>query len=78
MESNALPLFQELNFKKSVCNHVIIDGQEHKVYGSLWKFNFQNLNKQQQALLEFGLDTGLGEKNSLGFGFVNACQNASE
>ena len=71
MESETLPLFQEFYFKKSVCNHVLIEGQEHKVYGSLWRFNFYHLNKKQQELLQFGLDTGFGEKNSMGFGFAN-------
>jgi len=32
---------------------------------------FNNLSRDQRKLLEFGLDCGFGERNSLGFGFVN-------
>ncbi|PKP59881.1 MAG: hypothetical protein CVT89_00760 [Candidatus Altiarchaeales archaeon HGW-Altiarchaeales-2] len=44
---------------------------EHKVFGSVWEFNFNHLNDSQRRILEFGLDTGFGEMNSLGFGFMN-------
>ncbi len=64
-------LFQQFVFKKSVCNHVVIDGIERKVFGSLWEFGFDYLNKEQQNILQFAVDTGFGELNSLGFGFMN-------
>lgn len=70
-ESRYLPLFQQFLFKKQVCNHVIIDGREFKVFGSLWEFAFDHLTREQWELLQFGLDSGFGERNSLGFGFVD-------
>lgn len=64
-------MFQELKFRKQVCNHVPIHGQEIKIIGTLWEFNFHNLTKKQRKILKIGIDTGLGELNSLGFGFIN-------
>ena len=72
-----MPLFQQFAFKKEVCNHLVFEGKEEKVFGSLWQFNFQNLNDKQQKLLQFGLDSGFGEKNSFGFGFMNIDKNIS-
>lgn len=70
-EIDEFPIFEQLIFDKSVVNHVIKDGKEHKVFGSLWKFNFNNINSKQKQILEFGIDAGFGELNSLGFGFMN-------
>ncbi|MEM7818484.1 MAG: CRISPR-associated endoribonuclease Cas6, partial [Candidatus Aenigmatarchaeota archaeon] len=71
IESETLPLFQQFIFKKEVCNHIIMKGKEVKIIGSLWEFIFQNLNEKQQELLRFSIDAGFGERNSLGFGFMN-------
>ena len=65
------PIFGQFIFKKSVVNHIIKNGKEHKVFGSLWEFNFNYLSSEQRKILEFGLDAGFGELNSLGFGFMN-------
>jgi CRISPR/Cas system endoribonuclease Cas6 (RAMP superfamily) len=29
------------------------------------------MNNMQKNIIEFGLDTGFGERNSMGFGFMN-------
>lgn len=71
-ESKYLPLFQQFLFKKPVCNHLVIDGREFRVFGSLWEFTFDHLTREQRELLLFGLDAGFGERNSLGFGFMDA------
>ena len=70
-EEKSMPLFQQFVFKKEVCNHLVFEGKEEKVFGSIWQIHFQNLNTKQQRLLQFGLDSGLEEKNSFGFGFMN-------
>lgn len=75
-ESCYLPLFQQFLFKKQVCNHLVISengsgAKEFRVFGSIWEFTFQHLIKEQRELLQFGLDAGLGERNSLGFGFLD-------
>lgn len=37
--------------------------------GTLWEFGFDtNVNKD---IIQFALEAGLGERNSLGFGFMN-------
>ena len=58
-------------FKKQVVNHVIINGKEQIIVGSIWEFWFSYLNKEQKKILKFGIDCGFGERNSLGFGFMN-------
>lgn len=65
------PIFEQFIFKKETCNPIIINGKEYPLIGSIWEFLFNNLSKDQRKLLEFGLDCGFGERNSLGFGFVN-------
>ncbi|HID27706.1 MAG TPA: hypothetical protein EYP22_07820 [Methanosarcinales archaeon] len=34
-------------------------------------FYINRFNKESRKLLQFGLETGFGEFNSLGFGFIN-------
>ena len=65
------PIFEQFKFKKPVVSHVIIGGIEYKMIGSIWEFMFSYLSKQQKKILEFGIDCGFGERNSLGFGFMN-------
>ncbi len=65
------PVFEQFVFKKQVCNHVVFEGKEAKVFGSLWEFPIGTLSEERWRLLQFGLDCGFGELNSLGFGFMN-------
>ncbi|MBD3190786.1 MAG: CRISPR-associated endoribonuclease Cas6 [Candidatus Heimdallarchaeota archaeon] len=67
--------FDRFNFKKQVCNHVVINGKEVKVIGTLWEFFFRNPTRRERKFLSFALACGLGELNSLGFGFVNNVGN---
>lgn len=64
-------IFEQFLFKKQVCNHIIINGKEEKVFGSIWEFIFNYLDNEQRKILQFGLDCGFGEMNSMGFGFMN-------
>ena len=70
-------LFEDFEFRKEVCNHVIFNGQETKVFGSLWQFKFDNLTGEKKKIISFALDCGLGELNSLGFGFLNKVRSRS-
>ena len=64
-----LPIINKLTFKKQISTRINIHDTEQIVIGSLWEFSFDNeLNSE---LLQFGLDCGLGERNSMGFGFMN-------
>jgi CRISPR-associated endoribonuclease Cas6 len=67
----AFPVFEQFVFQKQVCSHLMIDGREVKMFGSLWRFTFNYLYGDKQKLVQFGLDTGLGELNSIGYGFIN-------
>jgi len=66
-----IQIFEQFIFKKQVCNHIIIQGKEIKVFGSLWEFVFSNLDNEKRNLLQFCTECGFGELNSLGFGFMN-------
>ena len=66
---NELPLIQKLTFKKQISTLINLHDTEQIIIGSLWEFSFDNdLNTE---LMQFGLDCGLGERNSMGFGFMN-------
>ena len=47
------------------------NGKNIPVIGSIWRFKFNNIDKEQQEILQLGLDAGFGEMNSSGFGFMN-------
>jgi CRISPR-associated endoribonuclease Cas6 len=70
-EIRSIPLFQEFLFRKTVHTRYIIDGKSYGAAGSMWEFQWSYLSDVQRRILEFGLDSGFGERNSMGFGFVN-------
>jgi CRISPR-associated endoribonuclease Cas6 len=47
----------------------VLGGKEVKVLGSIWEFSFSYLDGKKREVLQFGLDCGFGEENSLGVGF---------
>ena len=61
-------LFHGFEFKKQISTRVFIKDFEQVIIGTVWEFGFNNGNKE---LVQFALDSGLGERNSLGFGFMN-------
>jgi CRISPR-associated endoribonuclease Cas6 len=69
-----LPVFEEFQFKKEVAVHRIENGVEIPTVGTLWEFGFSHMNNQQRKVLELGLESGFGELNASGFGFVNIAQ----
>jgi len=64
-------IFQQFMFSGSHPIHPIIDQTEQTMIGSYWTFIFQGLGQDHRRLLEFALDCGFGELNSMGFGFGN-------
>jgi len=64
-------IFEMFKFIKPVVSHVIIKGKEEKMVGSIWEFWFSYLAESRKKILKFGIDCGFGERNSLGFGFIN-------
>jgi CRISPR-associated endoribonuclease Cas6 len=63
--------FQKFKFKKQISTKISMPnkGIEQVVIGTLWEFGFNRDSDKQ--LIQFVLDCGLGERNSLGFGFMN-------
>lgn len=64
-------IFQDFVFKKTAANHVVREGREFAVIGSIWQFGFSHLTREQGKLLGFAVDCGFGEMNPSGFGFMN-------
>lgn len=64
-------LFSGFEFGREVSIRVVKKNNKFIIIGSLWKnleFNFTSHNKD---FYRFLFENGLGEKNSLGFGFLN-------
>jgi len=70
-ELEPFQIFEQLRFKKQVAIPLRMKGEESTIIGTLWDFHFTPLNGVKRDLLQFGLDAGFGEMNSLGFGFMN-------
>ena len=64
-------LFEQFMFRRPTATKVVIDGREYDLVGSMWEFIWSYMDSAQRRVIEFGLDAGFGERNSLGFGFVN-------
>ena len=66
------PIFDILSFKKEVAVNIKIEKDEFSIIGSLWNLLKKTwIEKEDRKFYKFLMDTGLGEKNSLGFGFLN-------
>ena len=62
---------REGRFKKEVAVKLRIRDKYIDVIGSIWEFYFDNPPEDIRRILEFGMETGLGERNSYGLGFIN-------
>jgi len=49
----------------------VTEGQEMTYVLSKWKFSYTVRNDHHRRHLNLALDCGLGERNSLGLGFIN-------
>ena len=68
------PLFDELEYRKEVSVMLRIKNRGEVIYiGTLWKklSVMRRLDKSERNFYKFLLDTGLGNHNSLGFGFMD-------
>ena len=65
-------IFDRAEFKKSVAIPLQKDERKFLVFGSTWKLLEKSyIDKNERKFYQFLMDAGIGEKNSLGFGFVN-------
>ena len=70
--SLSLPIFQSFKLnKRELCLHHVEKGKEIRSIGTSWSFEFHNLTHEQMNVIELGMETGFGELNSSGFGFIN-------
>ena len=66
------PIFDILSFKKEVAINAKIENNEFNIIGSMWSLLKKAwIEKEDRKFYRFLMDCGVGEKNSLGFGFVN-------
>jgi CRISPR-associated endoribonuclease Cas6 len=70
-EIDPIPIVERFEFKKQVAIPLHMKGGKTTTIGTLWTFHFQSLESLVRKVLQFGLDAGFGEMNSLGFGFMN-------
>lgn len=61
---------------KEVIIHIPMHEYTAKIPASFWRFQFNNLNSNHRDFLNFALDTGIGERNSAGLGFLNVEEGA--
>lgn len=64
-------LFTNFEFAREVSIRVEKNGNQFIIIGSLWKNLEFDLTNQNKKFYRFLFENGLGEKNSLGFGFLN-------
>lgn len=64
-------LFSSFEFDREVSVRMQIHQNKFIIIGNLWKLLELDLDKSNRKFYNFLYDCGLGEKNSLGFGFVN-------
>jgi CRISPR-associated endoribonuclease Cas6 len=65
-------IFDMFKFKKQTSIRLSINKFEQIIVGSIWEFIFNRINNNNNKdIIQFALDSGLGERNSLGFGFMN-------
>ncbi len=64
-------IFDSLKFKKQVAVHLKKGGIDARIIGTKWIFEKNEYPKKLRKFYKFILDCGLGEKNSIGFGFLN-------
>ena len=66
------PIFDKMKFKKEVVIKDFKSGKEFIIIGSVWKLLEKfHIPDHLYNFYEFVMDCGLGEKNSLGYGFIN-------
>lgn len=64
-------LFTNFEFGREVSIRLVKNNNKFIIIGSLWKNLEFNLTNENKDFYRFLFENGLGEKNSLGFGFLN-------
>jgi CRISPR-associated endoribonuclease Cas6 len=61
--------FEWFSLQKQISTKLQIHNESHIVIGSLWEFVIDET--VDDDFLEFCVETGLGERNTMGYGFIN-------
>lgn len=61
-------------FLKMVSKPITMKQERQMIIGSMWELSFAPRSPLERRVLEFALDCGFGERNSLGFGFMNLAE----
>ncbi len=61
--------FEWFSLRKQVSTRLLIHDSSHIVIGSLWEFVIDDTIDSK--MLDFCVESGLGERNTMGFGFIN-------
>ncbi len=69
IHTNSSLNFEWFVFKKQVSTRLLIHKTSHIIIGTVWEF-FVDQAKDKE-LFNFGIDAGFGERNTMGFGFIN-------
>ena len=64
-------IFDLLQFKKEVAITVKKDNKSFIIIGTIWSLLEKRIPRGYGKFYRFIFECGLGEKNSLGFGFLN-------
>ena len=63
-------IFDRFEYNREVAVRIKKEDKMFIIIGTIWK-NLEKFNMDNKKFYRFIMDTGLGEKNSLGFGMVN-------
>lgn len=61
--------FEWFSLKKQISTQLQIHDNSHIIIGSLWEFVMDET--LDDTMLDFCIETGFGERNTMGFGFIN-------
>ena len=70
-EGSILPEVVSYRFLRVVSKPIIMKEERQQVIGSLWDLEFMPQTGIEAKNLGFAVDCGFGERNALGFGFMN-------
>lgn len=66
------PIFDSFRLRKEVAVKLSKSGKDFLIIGTVWKvLKKERISREKMDFYRFIVDAGIGEKNSLGFGFLN-------
>jgi CRISPR-associated endoribonuclease Cas6 len=72
------PYFTGYSLERTVSKPLDYESEAVTYIGSEWSFEYEIESAAHRKLLSLALDTGLGELNGLGFGFMNRAEDVSD